>query len=105
MTEFHTVFKFRSHKFKFKPASPAQAIGYTPNHGPSYITVLENLNRSTTDRQFVAQDASSQSEAAALLASHGLDSNSRKDPTNKWTPRDSLNTGYVVRVLYQWYGG
>jgi len=63
-------------------------------------------NQEAYDHQFVAQDTQSQVAAAALLASHGLDLDSREDPANRWSTKWSLTRGKgaeeVTRVLYQW---
>ncbi|KAK7001141.1 hypothetical protein R3P38DRAFT_2559317 [Favolaschia claudopus] len=50
------------------------------------------------------QEQQSQYEAAALMASHGLDIDSREDNGNRWSVRwsTSKDGGQTRRVLLQW---
>lgn len=60
------------------------------------------------DYVFNAKNQDSQTHAAALLASNGLDLESRDDPASRWSVRwtsknQEAGSGQTNRVLYQWY--
>lgn len=59
------------------------------------------------DHVFSINQHGSQTQAAALMASHGLDIASREDPVNRWSARwtsasQQVGVAQTKRVLYQW---
>ncbi|KAJ7744374.1 hypothetical protein B0H16DRAFT_1322160 [Mycena metata] len=76
---------------------------------PEQRSAIDTLNASDAglDTKFYVngdQEQQSQYEAAALMASHGLDLDSREDNGNRWSVKwsTSKDGGKTKRVLLQW---